>query len=283
MQKIAIRKLREPYFSGGFETIDLGNLLVDKRMEEDLHRHDFYFLLVLEDANGVHSIDFNDFPVSSNSVFPIRPGQVHRLTLEQGSKGYLITFDADFYTPSNNYRKETFRKAFLHNCYKLESFKFDTILSVSRFIFNEFTRREMGYEEIIKANLDMLFIELTRNISEKNTLPKRKEPYEQVLLEEFVQLLEREICTNKEVNEYANMLHTTPYKLNSITKNLLGKTCSQLITQQIILEAKRLLLATSNQINEVAFQLCYEDPAYFIRFFKKHTNYTPQAFRDNFR
>ncbi|HRW99910.1 MAG TPA: AraC family transcriptional regulator [Cyclobacteriaceae bacterium] len=51
----------------------------------------------------------------------------------------------------------------------------------------------------------------------------------------------------------------------------------------MLLEAKRYLLATSNQVNQIAFQLGYEDVSYFIRFFKKLTGNTPEAFRKNFR
>jgi AraC family transcriptional regulator, transcriptional activator of pobA len=62
-----------------------------------------------------------------------------------------------------------------------------------------------------------------------------------------------------------------------------GKTVAQLIDEQIILEAKRYLLATPNQVKDIAWDLGYEDVSYFIRFFKKHTGLTPDAFRKNFR
>jgi len=71
--------------------------------------------------------------------------------------------------------------------------------------------------------------------------------------------------------------------LNAITKSALGKTCSDLINEYIILESKRYLLATSNQVSQIAFHLGYDDVSYFIRFFKKHTGHTPEAFRNNFR
>ncbi len=283
MQKITIRKIKEPNFSGRFEMINLGDLLVNKNMEEGLHRHDFLFLMVLEEASGKHHIDFKDYPVVSNTVFLIRPGQVHELILEQGSKGYLLTFDLNFYSRVHNHKKEAFQRATQYNVYQWDHEKFDKILAVSKRIFDEFTNKKLKYEEVIKANLDILFIELIREAWDNNTSFGQNAPKEQELLEKFTQLLESEICTNKQVNQYAEMLCITPYKLNTITKNLLDKTSSQLINEQIILEAKRLLLATSNQVNEIAFQLCYEDPAYFIRFFKKHTGYTPQAFRQNFK
>jgi len=79
------------------------------------------------------------------------------------------------------------------------------------------------------------------------------------------------------------MMHLSAYQLNAITKTALGKTSSELINEWIILESKRNLLATTNQINQIAFQLGYEDVSYFIRFFKKHTGYSPEAFRANFK
>ena len=51
----------------------------------------------------------------------------------------------------------------------------------------------------------------------------------------------------------------------------------------MILEAKRNLLATSNLVNQIADDLGHEDVSYFIRFFKKHTGYSPEAFRQNFK
>ena len=55
------------------------------------------------------------------------------------------------------------------------------------------------------------------------------------------------------------MLNLSTYQLNAITKTTLGKTCSDLINEYIILEAKRYLLATSNKVNQIAYHLGYED------------------------
>ena len=64
------------------------------------------------------------------------------------------------------------------------------------------------------------------------------------------------------------MMNLSPYQLNEITKSSVGKTASELINEHIILETKRYLLATPNQVKEIADQLGYEDNSYFIRFFK---------------
>ncbi len=75
------------------------------------------------------------------------------------------------------------------------------------------------------------------------------------------------------------MMNLSAYQLNEITKVAVGKTPSELINEQIILEAKRYLLATPNQVKDIADHLGYEDVSYFIRFFKKHTGHSPEAFR----
>ncbi|WP_196890438.1 helix-turn-helix domain-containing protein [Aureivirga marina] len=282
MQEITVRTIKEPDFSKNFEILHLDELLATKKMEEGMHRHDFFFLLILEKAKGLHKIDFVDFSVASNTIFFIRPGQVHELLLEPKTKGFLLSFSSNFYVPKN-YSKEVFQHIIQQNSYVLTKEQMENLLSVSKNIYEEFTKKEEGYLEVIKANLDVFYIQLKRFTQKTDSIEKQNNSYEQLLLEKFLLLLENQIFTKKQVNEYAEILNITAYKLNSITKKLLGKTSSQLIKEQIVLEAKRLLLATSNQVNEIAFQLGYDDPAYFIRFFKKQTEFTPKIFRENFK
>ena len=152
-----------------------------------------------------------------------------------------------------------------------------------RDIFQEFTQKQDLYKEVVKASLDIIFIELMRQSSNPNKIVNEAKLYAQERLEELQDLLEKSIHSKKHVSEYAEMLSITSYQLNSITKKLLQKTGSELINDHIILEAKRILIGTSNQVNQVADILGYDDPSYFIRFFKKQTGLTPEAFRQNFK
>lgn len=277
MQEITIRNIQASSHLRNFQIIRFEDIYLDKNMDEGLHRHDFFFLMILEKANGKHHVDFTNTPVASNTVTLLRPGQVHELILQKGSKGFLITFNTQYY------QKEILRKISQQNFYKFNQVLFNQILNMSRNIFEEFTNQDKGFNNIIKSNLDILFVLLSRNISKRIESKKNQNLNELDILDKLLYLVEQQICYNKQVTYYANNLHLTSYKLNTITKKLLGKTCSQLINEQIILESKRLLLATSNQINEIAFKLGYEDPSYFIRFFKKQTNYTPNVYRQHFK
>jgi AraC family transcriptional regulator, transcriptional activator of pobA len=284
MENIPIRYINtteELSFSENFNIRDVQDLLAGKDMAQDLHRHDFFYILALEKGTGDHDIDFTSYKICDNSVFLMRPGQVHHLTLKAGSTGYLMEFKNDFYYPHDKVSSQLLRKASNVNLYQLDADPFKKLLSILTYIFQEYTGKQEGYKEVIKANLSILFIELVRQNSKSvsNTIS----PYMQERLERFLELLETHISSHKQVSQYADMLNLSLYQLNAITKATLGKTCSELINEYIILESKRYLLATTNRVNQIAYHLGYEDVSYFIRFFKKHSGYSPEAFRHNFR
>jgi len=285
MESIPIRKInlsrKEPAFPEGFDIRDVRDLLAGKDMVQELHRHDFFYILTLKKGKGDHEIDFTSYEVGNNSIFFMRPGQVHQLTLKAGSTGYLMQFNADFFYSHDKVSSQRLRKTSNTNFYQLGSDKFKKLLSIVSDIFQEYTNGSEGYLEVIKANLGIFFIELVRlnNISH----PDSVNSYTQEHLEKFLELLETHISRHKQVSGYARMLNLSIYQLNTITKTTLGKTCSELINEHIILESRRYLLATSGQVKEIAYHLGYEDVSYFIRFFKKHTGYTPEVFRHRFR
>ena len=81
-------------------------------------------------------------------------------------------------------------------------------------------------------------------------------------------------------NEYANMLAITPKALTRLTKAHFNKTLTDLISERIIIEAKRELYLTNKTIKEIAYELGYNDEYYFSRFFKKNANLSPQLYRE---
>lgn len=283
MEKIPVRHIKattkEPNLSGGFHIRDIKNLLAGKDMVQELHRHSFYFMLILKKGSGEHSIDFTGYPVKNNSVFFMRPGQVHQLLLRSGSTGYLVGFGPDFYIPATASAKEVLRKVSSKNHCQLIRDKSGKLFCLLDYIIDEYARKQDKFEDAIRSMLDIFFIELLRHSRMPGSRAAGAQLYAQDRLEELQELIETHIASHRQVAFYAEKMHLTPFQLNAITRSTVGKTCSALINEAVILEAKRYLSATSHQINQIADQLGYEDPSYFIRFFKKHTGYTPDTFR----
>jgi AraC family transcriptional regulator, transcriptional activator of pobA len=287
MKTIPVRHIASPQTlqssAGRFSIRDLQQVINGKDLVHNLHKHDFYFVLAVLEGEGVHEIDFVQYPVHNHSVFILRPGQVHKLELSAYTTGFLMEFDLSFYQPKNTITEHRWKKASVKNYCEVEAARFKKLHTQLAAIFAEYAEKQEGYLEAIKANLDLFFIEYIRQSRNPASITKTESAYAQERFEELVRLLETNIVSIKNVAQYADMLTLSPYQLNAITKASVGKTVSDLIDEQIILEAKRYLLATPNQIKEIAGHLGYEDPSYFIRFFKKHTGLSPDAFRKNFK
>ena len=287
MKNIPVRHITtpfsEPVISGRFKIRDVADILGGKDMVHQLHRHDFYFILALHNGSGTHEIDFTTYDVPGNSIFFLRPGQVHRLELKAGCTGFLMEFDTTFYRPTDNIINQRLIKASNRNFCRFEDTRFEKLLSLLTYMFDEYTEKQEGYVDAIKANLDIFFIEYIRQSRKADASLKNANLYAQERLEEFLALLRANIARKKQVSQYADLLNLSIYQLNAITKITVGKPASELINEHILLEAKRYLLATANQIKDIADQIGYEDISYFIRFFKKHTGYSPEAFRKNFK
>lgn len=287
MKSIPVRhivsSLVEQNNSGRFSIRTIEQVLNGKDLVHSIHKHDFFFVLAVQKGKGIHEIDFIQYPVHDHCIFILRPGQVHQLQLNVSSVGFLMEFDLSFYQPKNTITEHRWKKASSKNYCEVEAARFMRLHSILESVFNEFASKNEAYLEAIKANLDLFFIEYIRQSRDPKSISKTETGYAQERFEELVHLLEKNISTMKNVSDYGDLLNVSSYQLNSITKASVGKTVSEMINEQIIMEAKRYLLATPNQIKEVADHLGYEDVSYFVRFFKKQTGHTPEAFRKNFK
>lgn len=264
-----------------FSIRSLSEITGGEEMMQEAHRHNFFFMLVVEKGTGEHSIDFTAYEICNQTVFLMRPGQVHRLRMEAGSTGYLIQFARHFFFPQQKGFNHLLQKAAGVNCYPLRADLFTEIYALATAIFNESLHRQEGYREVIAAHLSVLFTRLIRESAvgyEGST-----DLYIQQRMQEFQELLEKYGSFNKTVPEYAAMMHLSVYQLNAIVRQMQGKTALEAINEFIVLEAKRRLLSTPETIVRIAADLGYEDPSYFTRFFKRYTGYAPDAFRKNFR
>jgi AraC family transcriptional regulator, transcriptional activator of pobA len=264
-----------------FKIRTLTEVVGGKDMFHDLHRHDFYFVLALKEGEGMHEIDFVPHAVTDNSIFLLRPGQVHRLELKSTSVGYLIELGKKFLHSRDG--NDVFRKVAGKNFCQLDESTSNKLQGILASIHDEYKTRNESFEEVIKASLSIFFIELVRQRKHEESHHDTRTHYADERLQEFLALIEEDIATHKQVSHYASKMNLSSFQLNSITKTLVGKTAAELIDDHILLESKRYLLATTNQVNQIAYHLGYEDVSYFIRFFKKHTGSTPEMFRQNLR
>ncbi|GHS97911.1 hypothetical protein FACS189421_05570 [Bacteroidia bacterium] len=85
------------------------------------------------------------------------------------------------------------------------------------------------------------------------------------------------------MDKYADTLHISTTVLNTICQDFSGVSSKQLLLDLKMTEAKRLLLYSKLNINEISFQLGFEDASYFARIFRKKTQLSPSLFQEKYR
>lgn len=251
------------------------------------HRHDdFYEILFLTQGEGIHTIDFQNYPVKPNTIFFLSPGQIHELYLSEDVKGYIFLFTSSFYHFNKTDPYKLFELPFFYNLnqetppiYLENETEKQVITELFKNAIYENQQNLTDSEEAIRALLDLILIQCKRiyplsKIEEKANKGK-------ILVKRFKQLIEEKSQENLSVKDYASLLAITPNYLSETVKSVTGRTSTDLINDRMILEIKRLLTHTDLGISEIAYQLNFSDQSYFSKYFKKLTSQSPLEFRNN--
>lgn len=95
----------------------------------------------------------------------------------------------------------------------------------------------------------------------------------------FRDLVARHHAQHWPLARYAQAMGLSPRSLSRLCRGLAGQTPQQMIEAHLMNEACRLLAYTRLPAQGVAYQLGYQDPAYFARRFRKLTGASPGAYR----
>mgnify|MGYP001206112813 CR=1 FL=1 len=85
----------------------------------------------------------------------------------------------------------------------------------------------------------------------------------------FLGLVDEYYSENLTVGFYAEKLNITATYLSRLVNEVYNKSVSEFINERVVLEAKRIIRLSSKSIKEISFELGFNDPSYFSRFFKK--------------
>jgi AraC-like DNA-binding protein/quercetin dioxygenase-like cupin family protein len=263
--------------------LDDGLLFKISRFKEKIKKtsppkhDDYYELIFLSEGEGFHWIETEKYMVSTPELYFLKPGQLHYWQFTSIPKGFVILFKVEFF--------DNVRETDIINLYRQLTDKFRIPVPENynpETIFNELLQEysvDSSYAtHIIHGYLRALFakiLQLAEIQSRESNVPI-------TTFEKFQDLLVKECPRLHKVNDFAGLLNTTPQNINAICRKHSGKTASELITSQLLLEAKRYILHTENTINEIAFNLSFNDPSNFVKFFKKHENLTPVQFREKY-
>lgn len=259
-----------------------GKLIKIARFKKEIrktipHKHNSYFeIIYLSNGEGSHSIDTVSYPVTPPVVYMVRKEQVHHWELENEPEGYVLILKKAFLDTSvDKELKDLLAKVSAFQCITLK--EKETVELIFQLLVQEYRPEDDNNTPVIEGLLKALLAKISEMAKPAPPGPRKKAN----LYDHFLELLSQGQPLKNNVAYYATLLNTTPQNLNTACRKASGQSSAEVLAEFIINEAKRLLLYTDMTISEIAVTLAFKDNSHFVKYFKRHTDHTPHAFRSS--
>jgi len=225
-------------------------------------------------GSGFHYLDMQRNDIKNNGIYFIKPGQVHQLQLIDKPEGYILSFSESFLSIENQESNSTYHTSLFKMFASTDAITVDSealpdMKNIAEKMVNEFENNHLFRTEILRRYFKIWLIYITRHVEGNVEFIRPTRNME--IVQQFMDLLEKNYKSQKMVSDYAGMLSVTPNYLNEIIKKTTGFSAGHHIRQRIVLEAKRQATYSGRCMKEIAYFLGFCDMAHFSKLFKNTT------------
>jgi YesN/AraC family two-component response regulator len=239
-------------------------------------------LIIRGEAEIKHNLV--DYILPQNSLFIITPQVVHEFRKPLGDYHIIgMGFSRDFIRHLSEKHVSAFD--FFSSQSKPQFFLSDKEAKLMENLLLLLKEKDLENDEHPFKN-ELIHHAFNLFIYEMAAIAKRHRPNENVKLTRkedivvsFIKMLSLHFKEERGVQFYADTLFITPKHLSKTLKEITNKTCSELIDEMVITEAKILLEGMGQSVASVAEQLHFSDQFFFSKFFKRHTGINPSQYK----
>jgi len=242
---------------------------------------EYFTIMLIVDGAGKIEIDFRSSEIKENALVFLTPGQVFRSKDFHVAQGFQIRFDKHFYCPETHGQAIACNGVLFNNVHRQSVLDLDEremVLFQTQMeaIFSEMKNPQIAHREMIETQLKLLLIHALRK-TELN--PSDQALAKNRLVRDFLAAVNKHYLSKHSVAEYAELLAVSPKSLAKRMKAEGYPSPTKIIRERLMLEAKRRLRLEHITVKTLAYELGFEDPAYFNRIFSKETGQSPLAYQ----
>ncbi len=230
------------------------------------------------------SVNLNHFNVRKNDIITLMPGSIFQINDLKGElKIFFMGFSAKYVDQNDK------AKTLLDTIYSIMGKPKITLSDEGAGMVERYFRflieiYEKFDERIHQELADNIFADAHKGIS---LIYKKKTVTDDVassraekLSKGFTQLVMQHYNDNRNVSWYAEKLGITHAHLCSIVKQATGKTCADIISSMVIMDAKSQLKSTHQSIQAISDSLNFANMSFFGKYFKRHVGMSPLEYRN---
>lgn len=229
-------------------------------------------------------INLNKVTVYPSDIITLVPGSIFQINDIRGElKIYFLGFSAT-YLESMDRSKELIHAVYFTLGKPRLSLSDKGVATVQRYCELLIDLYENYSEKLKEAIAGNVFVDIHKAINmlygqvsakEQPNLSKSEQ-----LCRAFTQLVMQYYNENRNVSWYAEKLEITHAHLCSIVKQTTGKTCADIISSMVVMDAKSQLKSTQLSIQNISDSLNFANVSFFGKYFKRHTGMTPLEYRN---
>ncbi|HEY0834582.1 MAG TPA: helix-turn-helix domain-containing protein [Azospirillum sp.] len=267
------------------EDIQSRSRLYNWEIRSHAHRGLFQTVVLLDGGARV-DLDDRTVEVSGPCAIVIPPAVVHAFQFRPDTQGFVLTvaeamlFDGLFGGASPHSRP-LFEALFLEPCtidLARDPAAGGRVAALLDQLVAEFRWPQLGRAMMCEWLVRGVLLLLERQRASV-TGATRSERVRTELFSRFRALVEEHYAEHWPIPRYADALGLTERRLNRLCRALANRSAFEVVQDRLLLEARRRLIYIAAPVSLLAYELGFQDPAYFNRFFKKLTGTTPAAFR----
>ncbi len=246
---------------------------------------DFYVIGFLAEAGGSMRINDHQLDLHPNLLFFIPPGQISDVANFRFERGYLLFFQGDFLDVFFQETYFLFKFHFFHNpdapyLLPLSTADFQSVYPLVESIHQDIRNPQLDQVHFLRSTLYHLLIRINRQYARAYSIENRVISDKRVLRMKY--LLAHRLFDFPTTTSLAAELGISRTALHQLCIQYFGQSPGQLIKTRRLLEAKKAILFSDQDIQAIAYELQYSDPSNFNRAFRQATGLTPQQYRKQF-
>ena len=260
-----------------------------------LERIDFHCLIYLTAGRYAHVVDFETEAMTPGSLLFLQPGQVHRFGDLSGCDGWLLVFKAELLPtraeslahPGADKSVDELEMGQLGD---LPRSHLRLAAATRRAVTEALERMADDARRPASRTLNLLLRSQVQSLlmrlwldAAASEADDRIEPGVLRRYRRFRAAVERDFMRWHGVAAYADRLGCSEKSLTRSALEVTDRTAKAVITDRLVLEAKRLLAHTLLPVAVIGDQLGFGEATNFVKFFRRETGLTPGDFRAELR
>ncbi|GAB3943212.1 AraC family transcriptional regulator [Spirosoma harenae] len=253
--------------------------------------HQFYCIALKRDVKGKIKYGQQTYDYDKGVMSFTAPRQVQSLdvqTLECGT-GMLLLFHPDLllkHPLATTITQYGFFSYAVNEALHLSPREEEDILAFFKKIDQECQYIDRHTQDIILSQLDLL-LHYSNRFYERQFISRTNSSSD--LLIKFQAIVDAYFNSDQPeekglltVQQVAAAMHLSPNYLSDMLRSLTGYNAQQHIQLRLVEKAKEILAISNFTVGQIAYQLGFEHPQSFSKFFKAKTNQSPLSFRASF-